>query len=283
MSQALARDTEFEFSEDDFQWLRATANAHSGIVLADAKRNMIYSRLSKRLRKLKLRSFADYRKLLKSGDEAEFAEFINAITTNLTSFFREAHHFEHLSQVAIPETLRSIAGQRKLRIWSAGCSTGEEPYTIGMVTGECLGARSDQAELVATDLDTRVLEEASQGIYDASRATGLGDKRLRRWFLRGSGQFSGKVRVKPELRKPIRFEQLNLTQDWKMAGPFDVIFCRNVVIYFDKATQHRLFARFAEVLRPGGYLYIGHSETLHQISDQFRLVGKTTYQRVPTP
>ena len=281
MAHALDRETEFTFTEADFQWLRNKASQHSGIVLADVKRNMIYSRLTKRLRKLNLRGFSEYRKLLDSGNPEEFGEFINAITTNLTSFFREPHHFEHLAKTAIPQALKRIRGSRKVRVWSAGCSTGEEPYTIAMVLAQALpGVPTQRFEVHATDLDTRVLATAQAGIYDLSRVEGLKPELLRKWFLRGAGSLEGQVRVKDELRQTIRFGQLNLIKEWSMEGPFDILFCRNVVIYFDKPTQRRLFARFAEVLEPGGNLYIGHAETLHQVSEQFRLVGKTAYQKL---
>lgn len=281
MNQALDRETEFRFTEQDFQWLREKASAHSGIVLADAKRNMIYSRLSKRLRKLKLQSFAQYRVLLDAGDQREFSEFINAITTNLTAFFREVHHFEHLAEVALPESQNRVAGKRPVRIWSAGCSTGEEPYSIAMVLGESpVPSIASEARVVATDLDTNVLASAAEGVYGAERAASIGPERMKRWFLKGAGALEGSVKAKPELRKRIRFEQLNLVRDWNMKQPFDVIFCRNVVIYFEKPTQRKLFDQYADVLVPGGYLYIGHAETLNQLSERFRLVGKTTYRKI---
>jgi len=281
MTQALDHPTEYPFSEDDFQWLRSTASAHSGIVLADVKRNMIYSRLSKRLRHLKLKSFAEYRKILDKGDSGEFVEFINAITTNLTSFFREPHHFEHLETVAIPHLISRSPTRRTLRVWSAGCSTGEESYTIAMVLADAL-ARYPQwtAEVFASDLDTRVLERAASGVYEAERVSGLDQLPLRRWFLKGAGALEGKVKVKEELRKRIQFSQLNLTQDWRVDGRFDVVFCRNVVIYFDKQTQRKLFSAFADVMTDGAFLYIGHAESLHQVSDRFQLTGKTAYQRM---
>ncbi|MCX6611655.1 MAG: protein-glutamate O-methyltransferase CheR [Acidobacteria bacterium] len=281
MVQALDRATEFRFTEDDFQWLRLVANKHSGIVLADAKRNMIYSRLTKRLRQLNLSSFSEYRQLLDGSDSREFGEFINAITTNLTSFFREQHHFDHLAEQTIPELVMQPRRERRIRVWSAGCSTGEEPYSIAMVLEKGLSKYPGWSyDILATDLDTQVLQRAAAGIYTEDRGSNLDGAILKRWFQRGQGCHSGRIRVKPELQRYIRFQQLNLVQPWKVDGPFDVLFCRNVVIYFDKATQQKLFDKFADVLAPGAALHIGHSETLHQVSDRFRLAGKTTYRKL---
>ena len=280
MEEALDRATEFRFTEDDFQWLRQAANQHSGIVLADAKRNMIYSRLTKRLRQLNLQSFSEYRKLLGRSDTSEFGEFINAITTNLTSFFREEHHFEHLAECVIPELVSQRRRERRMRVWSAGCSTGEEPYSIAMVLEESLKHHPGWSyDILATDLDTQVLRRAAAGIYAQDRGSNLDESRLKRWFQRGQGCHSGKIRVKPELQRHIRFQQVNLVQPWKVDGPFDVLFCRNVIIYFDKSTQRQLFDKFADSLSPGATVYIGHSETLHQVSERFQLAGKTTYRK----
>ncbi len=280
MVEALDRATEFRFTEDDFQWLRQAANQHSGIVLADAKRNMIYSRLTKRLRQLNLSSFAEYRQLLGRGDASEFGEFINAITTNLTSFFREQHHFEHLADRTIPELVAQGRRERRMKVWSAGCSTGEEPYSIAIVLEESLKKYPGWSyDILATDLDTQVLRRAAAGIYTQERGSNLDEVRLKRWFLRGQGCHTGQIRVKPELQRHIRFQQLNLVQAWKVDGPFDVLFCRNVIIYFDKETQRKLFDKFADSLSPGATLHIGHSETLHQVSGRFQLAGKTTYRK----
>ena len=270
---------DFEFTTRDFEWLRGVASEHSGIVLLDTKRNMIYSRLAKRLRHLGLNNFSEYRRLLEDGDPQEFSEFINALTTNLTSFFREAHHFEHLREVVWPELQARRASPGMLRIWSAGCSTGEEPYTVSMVVRDALNGGWDY-QILATDLDSKVLATAASGIYPAERVSDLDPRLVRRSFLRGTGALQGKVRVKSELQAAISFQQLNLVKEWSAGEPFDIIFCRNVVIYFDKPTQKQLFARFADSLVPGGYLYIGHSESLFQTTTAFELVGKTTYRRI---
>ena len=264
-------------SDRDFEWLRQAANRHSGIQLPPGKRNMIQSRLAKRLRKLGLEDFAAYRQLLERGNDAEFGEFINCLTTNVTSFFREPHHFEHLRKVALPE---KTAGGRP-RIWSAGCSTGEEPYSItATVLDWAAEARPGlDFRLQATDLDTNVLDKARGGVYPEERVGELDLAWKRRWLYRGAGGFAGQVKVKPALQAPIEFKQWNLVRPWTVPEPFGIVFCRNVVIYFDKATQKTLFDRFANAMEPGGFLYIGHSETLFQVSDRFRVVDKTTYQK----
>jgi chemotaxis protein methyltransferase CheR len=267
---------EFVFTDADFHWLRKRASAYSGILLPEAKRNMIYGRLSKRLRRLKLKSFVDYRKLLEDETNPEFGEFINAITTNLTSFYRERHHFDHLR-----EKLQAMQVNRRVKIWSTACSTGEEPYTIAMVAGSVFGEKfANFVDLDATDLDTNVLAKARSGVYDVERLEGLPQEELRQWWMRGAGANAGKARAKDVLRRGIRFSQLNLIENWIMQGPFDFVFCRNVVIYFDKPTQAKLFDRIANVMTPNGYLYIGHAESLAQVSRRFRLTGKTTYQRI---
>ena len=277
-------ENEFQLTDRDFDWLRRTANQYSGIMLPDAKREMVYGRLTKRLRVLGLRRFSDYRKLVEQPGNTEFREFINSLTTNLTSFFREPHHFDHLVNVALPERMEARLQQgkpRQLRIWSAGCSTGQEPYSILMAIRDRLPkADSWEVRLLATDLDTQVLARAEEGVYPDDSIQGLDPNVLRRWFLRGAGSLTGKVRVRPDLPLLVHFEQFNLVQPWTnpWGEPFDVIFCRNVVIYFDKATQRDLFARFADSLAPGGYLYQGHSESLFQISDRFIAAGRTTYQ-----
>lgn len=271
-----SQQQEFVFTDADFHWLRKRASEYSGILLPEAKRNMIYGRLSKRLRRLRLKSFSEYRKLLEDEANAEFGEFINAITTNLTSFYRERHHFDHLR-----EKLQGMQVNRRVKIWSAACSTGEEPYTIAMVAGSVFGEKfSNFVDLDATDLDTNVLARARGGVYDVERLGDVPREELRQWWMRGTGANQGKARAKDGLRRGIRFAQLNLIENWVMQGPYDFVFCRNVVIYFDKPTQAKLFDRIANVMTPNGYLYIGHAESLAQVSRRFRLVGKTTYQRI---
>lgn len=275
-----ADEREFQFTDRDFAFLRQIAYDHTGINLGDNKRQMVYGRLARRIRQLGLNSFAAYCQRVEDDPDSELGELVNAITTNLTSFFRENHHFEHLADTAVPEIAAHNAGARRLRVWSAGCSTGEEPYSIAMTLAEAELLSGWDARILATDIDTNVVAKASSGLYGDDRVQGIAPPRLRRWFQRGGGANAGKVRVAQSLRDMIAFRQLNLLGPWPMRGPFDVIFCRNVVIYFDKETQRKLFARYADMLAPHGYLYIGHSETLFKISERFQLVGGTIYKKV---
>ncbi|VAX03918.1 Chemotaxis protein methyltransferase CheR [hydrothermal vent metagenome] len=272
-------EREFVFTDGDFEFIRQLVAEKTGIVLNDAKRNLVYSRLSRRLRQLGQEHFSDYCNLLKAGDDGELVNFTNAITTNLTSFFRENHHFDYLRDTLLPELMQDKA-DRRLRCWSAGCSTGEEPYSIAMVLRETLPEKGWDVRLLATDLDSDVVAKAQCGIYTQERVNGISPKRLRRWFLRGKADNDGMVQVRPPLRELIAFRQLNLMQEWPISGPLDFIFCRNVVIYFDKPTQKVLFDRYAELLPVGGHLFIGHSESLFKVSDRFKLIGKTIYRKV---
>lgn len=252
----------------------------TSIVISNEKKELIYGRLSRRLRKLNLSKFEDYYQILMNGDHAEMENFVNAVTTNLTSFFRENHHFDHLRSVVIPKLLQENAASRKIRIWSAGCSTGEEPYSIAMTLMEAI-PNIDQwdVKILATDIDSDVLARAKSGVYKADRIEGLPPHLLRRWMKKGKGIQEGNVRVAPELQQLISFRQLNLLRDWPIRGPFDVLFCRNVVIYFDKPTQKILFEKFSNVLSAHGHMYIGHSETLFKISEDFTLLGQTIYKK----
>ena len=272
---------EFEFSDQDFQRIRRIINEVAGISLADGKRELVYSRLSRRLRQLGLRRFDEYCRLLEpGGDSEELGEFVNALTTNLTAFFREPHHFEFLAEELLPALTRERAfGNRRLRVWSAGCSTGEEPYSIAMVLRELLPAVGWDVKILATDLDSNVLATAERGVYEWERVKGLSEARLRRWFLRGRGAQEGRVQVAPALREMIAFRRLNLMEEWPMRGFFDVVFCRNVVIYFDKPTQRELFERFADILVDRGHLFVGHSESLFKVTERFTPLGKTIYRK----
>lgn len=272
---------EFEFSEQDFQRVRRIIGDIAGISLADGKRELVYSRLSRRLRQRGLQRFEDYCNLLETHEDTdEVGEFVNALTTNLTSFFREAHHFDYLARELLPALVRAgHFGSRRLRIWSAGCSTGEEPYSIAMVVRESLPSVGWNVKILATDLDSNVLATAERGVYDASRIKDLPEARVRRWFQKGRGAQAGQVRVASVLRELITFRRLNLMEDWPMRGPFDIVFCRNVVIYFDKPTQRILFDRFANALTEAGHLFVGHSESLFKVTERFAPLGKTIYQR----
>jgi chemotaxis protein methyltransferase CheR len=267
------------FTDADFDFIRQLIVSLTGISLSEQKRELVYGRLAKRLRSLDMQSFAQYCAYVEQ-DAQELHELVNAITTNLTSFFREPYHFDYLRDTLLPELLRSNAGSRRIRIWSAGCSTGEEPYSVAMVLRDAIPAGQGwDARILATDIDSNVLARAQLGIYAEERATGIPERYLRRSFRRGQGDNAGMLRVNDEIRSLISFRQLNLMQDWPMKGPFDLIFCRNVVIYFDKPTQKRLFNRYADLLVDNGHLFIGHSETLFQICDRFTSIGRTIYRK----
>ncbi|MGB9578071.1 MAG: CheR family methyltransferase [Halothiobacillaceae bacterium] len=277
--EELGMAREFAFTQADFDYLRALVYDHAGIVVDDKKHDMLYARLARRLRALRLSTFAQYRAYLREHEEEELTNLINAVTTNLTSFFREPHHFDYLARVVLPELLHRNEHSRRIRIWSAGCSTGEEAYSIAMVLEEVIPPWLEwDIKVLATDVDTQVIDSARQGVYWEDRLHGVSQERLRRFFLRGRGAQAGKVRVDGELRQLISFRPLNLLKDWPMHGPFDAIFCRNVMIYFDQGVQKRLVERFANILAPRGYLFIGHSETLDGLTDRFELVGNTIYR-----
>ena len=259
-------------TDEDFSRIRELIYQRAGIVLAEHKREMVYSRLAKRLRHYGLTRFRDYlERLVRQPDAKEWEAFINALTTNLTAFFREMHHFpllaEHVTRVRGP-----------VRIWSAAASTGEEPYSIAMTLHEALGPRVADAQVVATDIDTEALERARAGVYPIEQVRKLDENRVRRFFQRGRGQHEGLARIRPDIASLVEFEHLNLlAPQWPVKGPFDAIFCRNIMIYFDKQTQARLLERFAPLLKPDGLLFAGHSENFSYISKVFRLRGQTVY------
>jgi chemotaxis protein methyltransferase CheR len=278
------RDREFAFSDDDFRSLRDLVRQITGITLSDAKRELVYGRLSRRLRVLNLESFRDYRDLLAGPDAAaEIGEFVNAVTTNLTSFFRENHHFDYLRSAFLEPLVAAGARGRRVRIWSAGCSSGEEPYSIAMTVAEALPEwKRYDIRILATDLDTEMVARGTSGIYREDRVQGMDPKRLARWFKRGSEQGRTVYEIDSDLREMISFRQLNLMHPLPMQGPLDVVFCRNVIIYFDKDTQRDLFQRIAPLQRPGALLFLGHSESLFKVSDDYNLIGKTIYRRNDT-
>ncbi len=273
---------EFQFSDADFRSLVALARERTGISLSDSKRNLIYSRLSRRLRALGMTSFKAYRDYLNSGEgEQEIESFINSISTNLTKFFRESHHFDHLrDRVALPfsQTASSKPGQR-LRIWSAGCSTGEEPYTISAVLRRAIPDIDRQdVRILATDIDTDVLSKGANGEYPAASIEDIPEN-YRSLFQPKNNRGSALV-IGDELKAPISFRHLNLmNHPWPMRGLFDAIFCRNVMIYFDGPTKSALIDRFVEQLKPGGWLYIGHSESLLGTHQNLSHAGRTIYRR----
>ena len=277
---ATPRAREFEFGDQDFDALRKLVKDLTGINLSDQKRELVYGRLARRLRALQLRTFAEYRELLASDGGVEISEFCNAITTNLTSFFRESHHFEHLREQVLQPLVANRGGSRRVRIWSAGCSTGEEPYSIAMTVLETLpDLRTWDVKILATDLDSDVLAKAQRGVYAGDRMRTMNPQRLERFFVETRGRDGPSYQVTPELQSLITFKQLNLMHSLPMKGPLDVIFCRNVVIYFDKDTQRELFARVARLQRPGDLLFLGHSESLFKVSESYTPIGKTIYRR----
>ena len=274
--------SDFVLSDGEYKRICELVREHTGIALSESKREMIYGRLVRRLRALRLSGFAPYIAQLEKSDTAELEEFINAVTTNLTSFFRESHHFDHLAKEVLPAISRRAQGSGRLRIWSCACSTGEEPYSAAMVLREqkelLVGI---DARILATDLDTQVLATASAGIYAQERLESVSQARVARYFQTLSDGVKGKVRVSPSLQELITFKQLNLMNDWPMRGPFDVIFCRNVLIYFDKQTQEQVVSRLSEQLLPGGYLFLGHSESIAGFNLDLEQVASTVFRRSP--
>jgi chemotaxis protein methyltransferase CheR len=273
-------DHEFEFTDSEFKRLREIVHQRTGIALSEAKRELVYGRLARRLRKLNLNTFAEYCELVEGAESGELEELTNAITTNLTSFFRESYHFDQLRAEALPYVESKRAGSRRMRLWSAGCSTGEEPYSLAIVMRESLAhLPSWDIKLLATDIDSKVVATAAEGVYTQERFKGVPSERVRNWFRPAVGRPGSSAAV-AELKDLITFKQLNLLDPWPMKGPFDIIFCRNVVIYFDKDTQRRLFDRMADLQEPGDWLFIGHSENLLNVTRRYKLVGRTVYRRV---
>ena len=269
--------------DGDFDLIREIARSHAGIVIADFKRNMVFRRVSKRLRDLRLKTVGEYCAILTGphGDQ-EIEPLINALTTNKTDFFREAHHFDHMEKIALPK-LRAqtkVSGQRRLRIWSAGCSSGEEPYSIAMTLADSIRDLNHwNARILATDIDTETLNKGAAGIYNIRDSKNI-PAAMRSKYVRTMPADKTRCSMSHLLRSLVTFKSLNLLDPWPMKGPFDIVFCRNVVIYFSKDTQRDLFDRFADLIRIDGFLYIGHSESLYEVSNRFKIVGQSIYQRV---
>lgn len=268
------RDREFAFTEENFERVRKLIYEHAGISLKPSKQDMVYSRLARRLRVNGMDNFQDYLAFLENNNGAEWEAFVNALTTNLTSFFREPHHFPMLA-----EHVSRQKGKHPVSLWCSAASTGEEPYSMAMAMVDTFGSFTPPVSIIASDLDTQVLAKAEAGIYPLERIEKLPDDMVRHFFLKGTGKQSGFVRVRPELRAMITFRQVNLLDsNWPVRGPLDAIFCRNVMIYFDKQTQLRILERFAPLLHPDGLLFAGHSESLHNAAHLFKLRGKTVYE-----
>ena len=268
---------EFDFTKSDFERVRALIYGRAGISLADSKQEMVYSRLARRLRATGIQSFTRYLDELEAGRMgAEWEAFTNALTTNLTSFFRESHHFPLLADHLA--ALRRTDGA-PITIWCSAASTGEEPYSIAMTACEAFNTLTPPVKIIATDIDTNVLATGANGVYPMERMEKLDQARLKRFFLRGKGANEGMARVRPELRQLVSFRQLNLLGEaWALEGQFDVLFCRNVMIYFDKDTQRKILSRFVPLMKPHALLFAGHSENFLYVSDALRLRGKTVYE-----
>jgi chemotaxis protein methyltransferase CheR len=274
---AIAQDEarEFVFTGADFYRIKKLIYEHAGISLASSKQEMVYSRLARRLRANKLTRFSDYIALLEKNGRGEWQDFVNSLTTNLTSFYREPHHFAELARF-----VEARRGRRdRLTIWCSAASTGEEPYSIAMTIVDVFGTFTPPVTIVASDVDTNVLEKASAGVYPCDRVEKLSEDQLRRFFLPAAGD--GTVKVRPELRALLTFRQLNLLDaTWPIRGPLDAIFCRNVMIYFDQLTQRRVLQKLAPMLKHDGLLFAGHSESFGHSQDIVRLRGNTVYERV---
>ncbi|TSH95695.1 chemotaxis protein CheR [Verticiella sediminum] len=268
-------DRNFVFTDADFARVRHLIRERAGIALGAHKREMVYSRLSRRLRSLSMHSFTEYLDGLEaSAVHPEWEAFVNALTTNLTAFFREPHHFPVLA-----EFVRGLG--RPVNVWCAAASTGEEPYSIAITLLEALGPHAARSRVYASDIDTQVLDTARAGVYSAERVAKMEAARLQRFFLKGTGPRAGMVRVKPEVAALVEFERVNLLDErWALPCRFDAVFCRNVMIYFDKPTQARILARMEPWVEPGGLLFAGHSENLTYVTQAFVLRGQTVYQRV---
>jgi chemotaxis protein methyltransferase CheR len=270
---------EFEFSDADFRALAKVAYNHAGITLPEAKKNLVYGRLSRRLRTLQLPSFEDYRRYLAENGDEELELFINALSTNHTKFFREHHHFDHFAAEVVTPFVAAHASGGRLRVWSAGCSSGEEPHTIALIlASEIKNIASRDVRILATDIDTEVLRRAAQGVFSPDSVAPVPAKYRSALSPSPDGET---VTIDRKVCSLITFGHLNfMDKTWPMRGPFDAIFCRNVMIYFDQPTKMKLVDRFTDLLRVGAWLYIGHSESLLGSHPRLKLCGRTIYRRV---
>lgn len=282
MDDAIVRNMkgkDIELSDQHFSKLCGLVYRHTGIALTDAKRELVKRRFSPRIRELGLRGFSEYCDLIDQKGGAELTLFTNAITTNLTSFFREKHHFDYLKNEILPGFYKKN-GHRRLRIWSAGCSTGEEVYSIAITLREALlDIDRWDIKILATDIDTDILEQASRGIYEAKRLEGFSPEWISKWFKKGKANNAGRFQAKQNLKDLIYFQHLNLIENWPIRNKFDIIFCRNVIIYFDFETKKKLVERFFKIQNEGDHLFLGHSENLHNTSIAYKLIGKSIYSK----
>jgi chemotaxis protein methyltransferase CheR len=279
LSQLIAKSLQdVSMEDDDFRFIVKIVHDRAGIALTTKKRAMVYARLSRRVRELGMTSFADYRKRLEDGgNEEEMGSLVNALTTNYTKFFREEHHFSHMTEELIPALLRQ--SQRRLRIWSAGCSSGEEAYSIAMTLRHSFpGLEGWDAKVLATDIDTNVLGQAESALYSGKQVADIPPD-FRGKYVRAVDHTNQRFRVAGHVRSLVAFKPLNLIEPWPMKGKFDVIFCRNVIIYFDKRTQDQLIKRFTEALSENGTLYLGHSESPIPFEHRLKLIGRSIYRK----
>ena len=271
---------EYPLTRRDLAEIAAMIYADAGIYLNESKASLVYSRLSKHIRNLGLKGFRDYCQLVSSpAGAAERRDMLSHLTTNFTRFFRENHHFEHMKTDVLPQLLANARNGGRVRIWSAACSDGQEPYSIALTVLSMMPNAADyDIKILATDIDTDILTRAEAGIYPAELFERLPSDVKPMLKLEG-GAGRGEARISEELRRMIAFKRLNLIEKWPMGGPFDVIFCRNVFIYFDTQTKASILDRFVTLLAPGGFLYLGHSESLPQPHPNLRLIGRTIYER----
>ncbi|HOG16720.1 MAG: Chemotaxis protein methyltransferase [Syntrophaceae bacterium PtaU1.Bin231] len=270
-----------EMRDIDFEKISRLIYGQCGINLHEGKKELVKARLGKRLREGNFRSFADYYKFVTTEDGTdELVSMIDSISTNLTFFFREEIHFQKLRQIIAKRPAASVRdGVDRLSVWSAGCSTGEEPYSLAITLRECENGRPLDARILATDISTRVLKTATRGIYPIEKVNSLPPAILKRHFQRGCGNWNGHVRVKPEVQRMVKFMRFNLMEEAPAEFRFDVIFCRNVMIYFDKETQSLLVNRFYRCLNKGGYFFVGHSESLTGLKHSFKYVEPSVYRK----
>lgn len=274
LQSASGRDREFTFTLEDFEKVSRLIYEHAGISLKSSKQDMVYSRLARRLRATGFDNFRDYLAMLEKNDPVEWEAFVNSLTTNLTSFFREPHHFPLLAEHVIKQK-----GHHLINLWCSAASTGEEPYSMAMTMVDAFGSFTPPVSIVATDVATNVLAKAEAGVYPIEHVEKLAADKVKRFFLRGTGAQSGFVKVRPELQAMITFRPVNLLADsWPIRGPLDAIFCRNVMIYFDKQTQLKILQRFVPLLQPDGLIFAGHSESFYNAAHLLRLRGRTVYE-----